>query len=108
MKLCPECKKPVVFTFSMAFKEFGCVECDKWGEMFGSGFKEVKSTKELNKLQEERKKKWASDLMYIGINFGGMMCGKTSETVKSCKCEKCETARKCKPIFWRKKNERMS
>ncbi len=101
MKLCQKCNKPVVFTFAKAYTEYGCVECDIWGEYLGSGFKKVPDTPLLLKEQAERKKKWSNDLTYIGIRFGGMYCSKTNKRVLDCSCKNCIKIRKIKPKYWK-------
>lgn len=101
MKICSKCNKPAVFTFAMAYHEYGCVECNIWGEFLGSGFKEVPDTPKLEKEQAKRKKKWSNDLTYIGIRRGEACCNKTNKRVWDCSCKNCVKLKKIKPKYWK-------
>lgn len=102
IKLCPKCRKPAIFTFAMAYKEFGCVECNVWGEFLGSGFPEVDATPELLRLQRQRKKKWDKDLDYIAAHHGGATCVHTRKPLLECDCKHHKFLKNYKPKYWKK------
>ncbi len=99
IKLCPKCKLPVVFTMAMPFKEYGCVECNIWGEFLGSGFPKVEATPKLLKIQKEREKKWRKDLTFIASRRGRAMCAKLYKPLKDCRCKDHKFLENYKPQF---------
>lgn len=101
IRLCPKCKKPIVPTFCMAYKEYGCIECNLWWEFFNDLGRVEEPNKEQWKEFKRRKKDWEDDKTYIGIRYGGMICSNSRNRVLSCDCKKCIKIKKIKPKFWK-------
>ena len=106
LKICPKCKKPVVGTFCMVYKEFGCIECNLWWKFFNDLEEIDNPSDEQWKEYQRRENEWSDDETYIGIRYGGMICGTNHIKVFDCKCQKCMKQKKIKPKFWKSAKHR--
>lgn len=105
IRLCSGCGKPVIGTFAMRYKEFGCVECNLWWAMFNDLERIEYPSDEQWKEYLRRKKDWADDLIFIALRHGGALCDTNNISVMRCDCESCIKYRKVKPKFWKRKGD---
>ena len=85
---CPKCKKPMLFSMCIAYKEHVCIPCGESAEMF-NGLKETKTTQ---KEEDRLKKLYSDDIQKLAYERGGASCGscnkKGGNNCKDCKLQK--------------------